>query len=148
MLQPDRHPLRRGRRRAALLRPEDTFNFAIGQYHLRPLKRTQISGIAHYELTDRVEAYGEVYYINSENSYQQASDSFTPVTPGAGASTFLVPNYATNPILLPAVRQFFINNTALFDPDGDGTAAGLGRRAPRRRARLSQLFVRAQPRAT
>ncbi|WP_447756142.1 TonB-dependent receptor domain-containing protein [Sphingopyxis fribergensis] len=111
--------------------PEDTFNFAIGQYHLRPLKRTQISGIAHYELTDRVEAYGEVYYINSENSYQQASDSFTPVTPGAGASTFLVPNYATNPILLPAVRQFFINNTALFDPDGDGTAAvsGAGRRA-------------------
>lgn len=111
--------------------PEDTFNFAIGQYHLRPLERTQISGIAHYALTDRIEAYGEIYYINSENSYQQASDSFTPVTPGAPSSTFLVPNYATNPILLPAVRQFFVDNQALFDPDGDGTAAisGAGRRA-------------------
>lgn len=111
--------------------PQSLFNAQAGNYLLRPLKRIQVTALAHHELSDTIEAFGEAFYMNNQNSYQQAPDSFQPVTPGAGAQTLLVPNYATNPILLPAVRQFFVNNRALFDPDGDGTATvvGAGRRA-------------------
>ncbi|NLW95259.1 MAG: TonB-dependent receptor [Xanthomonadaceae bacterium] len=111
--------------------PEDAYNYADLNYLQRPLERTQVSALAHFRVSDSVEAYGEAYYSNSRNQYQQAPDSFTPLTPGAGSSTLLVPNYANNPVLLPAVREFFANNAHIFDPDGDGTAAivGAGRRA-------------------
>ncbi|MCD9005885.1 TonB-dependent receptor [Luteimonas sp. XNQY3] len=111
--------------------PQDAYNYADLNYLQRPLERTQISGLAHFTINDAVEAYGEGYYANSRNSYQQAPDSFTPVTPGAPSSTLLVPNYVSNPVLLPAVRQFLSDNAHIFDPDGDGVAAivGSGRRA-------------------
>lgn len=111
--------------------PQDAYNYAANNFLLRPLERTQISGIAHYELTPGVEAYAEAYFINSRNEFKQAPDSFTPLTPGAPSSTLLVPNYATSASLSPTVRQFFIDNAGVFDPDGDGTAevVGAGRRA-------------------
>lgn len=111
--------------------PQDAYNYADLNYLQRPLERTQITALGNFQVTDSVQAYGEAYYANNRNEYQQAPDSFTPVTPGAGSSTLLVPNYASNPALLPAVQQFFSNNAAIFDPDGDGTASvvGAGRRA-------------------
>lgn len=111
--------------------PQDAYNYADANFLQRPLKRTQVTGLASYKINDAVEAYAEVYYSEAANRYQQAPDSFTPVTPGAGSSTLLVPNYANNPVLLPAVRQFFADNAHVFDPDGDGTAniVGSGRRA-------------------
>ncbi len=111
--------------------PQDAYNYADLNYLQRPLERTQVSAMAHFRVSDSVEAYAEAYYANSRNEYQQAPDSFTPLTPGAGSSTLLVPNYASNPVLLPAVRDFFAANAHIFDPDGDGTAAivGAGRRA-------------------
>lgn len=111
--------------------PQNLFNAQAGNYLLRPLKRIQVTALARHDVGENIEAYGEAFYMNNKNSYQQAPDSFQPVTPGAGAQTLLVPNYANNPILLPSVRQFFVNNQALFDPDGDGTATvvGAGRRA-------------------
>ncbi|MGH6781411.1 MAG: TonB-dependent receptor plug domain-containing protein, partial [Sphingomonadaceae bacterium] len=111
--------------------PEDRYNYAALNYLLRPLERIQVTGLAHYDITDNVTAYGEAFYINNRNEFQQAPDSFRPVTPGAASGTLLIPNFATNPILLPAVRTFFSNNRALFDSDGDGTAeiVGAGRRA-------------------
>ncbi|HBK45890.1 MAG TPA: TonB-dependent receptor [Xanthomonadaceae bacterium] len=111
--------------------PQDAYNYAGLNYLQRPLQRTQITALGRFKLTDSTEAYGEAYYSNNRNEYQQAPDSFTPVTPGAASSTLLVPNYATNPVLLPAVRQFFADNAHIFDPDGDGVAAvvGAGRRA-------------------
>lgn len=111
--------------------PQDAYNYADLNYLQRPLERTQVTALAHFALTDAVSAYGEAYYSNSRNEYQQAPDSFTPVTPGAPSSTLLVPNYTTNPVLLPAVRRFFADNAHIFDPDGDGVAAivGSGRRA-------------------
>jgi len=111
--------------------PQDAYNYADLNYLQRPLERTQVTSLANYAINDAVEVYAEAYYSNSRNEYQQAPDSFTPLTPGAGASTLLVPNYANNPVLLPNVRQFFANNAHIFDPDGDGTAAIVlsGRRA-------------------
>ena len=111
--------------------PQDAYNYADLNYLQRPLERTQVTALGRFRLTDTVEAYGEAYYANNRNGYQQAPDSFTPVTPGAPSSTLLVPNYATNPVLLPAVRQFFADNAQIFDPDGDGVAqiVGAGRRA-------------------
>lgn len=110
--------------------PEDAYNYAAFNYLQRPLERIQVSTLARYEVSDNIELYGEAYYVNTRNRSQLAPDSATPLTPGAPSGTLLVPGYATNPSLLPAVRDFFINNAGLFDPDGDGTAAvvGAGRR--------------------
>jgi outer membrane receptor protein involved in Fe transport len=111
--------------------PEDAYNYGPFNYLLRPLERIQGSAIARYEINDSVEVFGEAFFVNSRNNTTLAPESFVPLTPGAPSSTLLVPAYATNPILSPATRDFFINNPALFDPDGDGTAAivGAARRA-------------------
>ena len=111
--------------------PQDAYNYAADNYLLRPMERTQISGLAKYDLTDNIQAYAEVFFVNTTNAFQQAPDSFTPLTPGAPSSTLLLPNYATSAALPPALRQFFVNNAHIFDPDNDGTAevVGAGRRA-------------------
>jgi iron complex outermembrane recepter protein len=111
--------------------PEDTYNYASFNLLQRPLERVNLSILDHYDITDHVTAFSEAYFVDARNDYVLAPDSFTPVTPGAASSTLLVPNYATNPILSAATQQFFINNAAIFDPKGTGTAAvvGGGRRA-------------------
>jgi iron complex outermembrane recepter protein len=109
--------------------PETLFNYAAGNYLLRPLDRTQFSGLAHYALGERATAYADVHYALAENEFQQAPDSLAIVT---GTHPFFeVPNYATNPVLSPDVRALFVNNPGIFDPDGDGTAqiaGGISRR--------------------
>lgn len=111
--------------------PENAYNYAPFNYLLRPLERFQGSMLARYEIAPDIEAFAEAFYVNVRNVQSLAPESFVPLTPGAASSTLLLQNYATNPILLPAVRQFFVDNRALFDPDGDGTAAivGAARRA-------------------
>lgn len=106
--------------------PEDGYNYAPFNYLLRPLERIQASALARYEISDRVEVFAEAFFVNSRNNTVLAPESFTPLTPGAPSSTLLVPNYATNPNLFPATRQFFIDNQALFDPNGTGTATVVG----------------------
>ena len=111
--------------------PEDTYNYAPYNLLQRPLDRINISANAHYEVADGITAYAEAYYVNAKNDMILAPDSFTPLTPGAASSTLLIPNYASNPILPEGLRQFFANNAAIFDTNGDGTAeiVGGGRRA-------------------
>jgi iron complex outermembrane recepter protein len=111
--------------------PEDTYNYAGFNLLQRPLERINVSFLSHYEIADHVTAFGEAYFVDSKNNYVLAPDSFTPVTPGAPSSTLLVPNYANNPILSAATRQFFVDNANVFDPKGTGTASvvGGGRRA-------------------
>ncbi|HKQ14747.1 MAG TPA: TonB-dependent receptor [Steroidobacteraceae bacterium] len=109
--------------------PETLYNYAAGNYLLRPLERTQFSGLAHYAINDAVEAYAEVHYALAENEFQQAADSLAIVT--GSNPYFEVLNYATNPVLSPAVRAMFVNNPQIFDPDGDGNArisGGISRR--------------------
>ena len=109
--------------------PETLYNYAAGNYLLRPLERTQFSGLAHYEINDAAEAYAEVHYALAENEFQQAADSLAIVT--GSNPYFEVLNYATNPVLSPDVRAMFVNNPQIFDPDGDGNArisGGISRR--------------------
>ncbi|HUQ09678.1 MAG TPA: TonB-dependent receptor [Steroidobacteraceae bacterium] len=109
--------------------PETLFNYANGNYLLRPLDRWQLSGLAHYAFNDDVEAYMDVHYALAQNEFQQAPDSLAIVT---GTNPYFeVTNYATNPVLTPDVRALFMNNTAIFDPMGTGNAripGGISRR--------------------
>ncbi len=111
--------------------PEDRFNFAPLNYLLRPLERVQISTLGHFDINDRVTAYAELFFMDNRNEWQQAPNAGGLQTSGAARGEYLIPNYATNPVLFPAVRQFLIDNPATFDPDGDGTAViqGTGRRS-------------------
>jgi iron complex outermembrane receptor protein len=109
--------------------PETLFNYAAGNYLLRPLDRSQLSALARYDINENVEAYSEVHYALAENEFQQASDSLSIVT---GTNPYFeVLNYATNPVLTPDVRALFVNNPAIFDPMGTGHAripGGIARR--------------------
>jgi len=106
--------------------PQDLYNYAEPNYLQRPLERTQITALANYQVNDAVEVYGEAYYSNSRNQTQLAPEAIILLTPGAPASTLLIPNYADNPVLLPNVRDFLVNNSHVFDPDDTGTAAIVG----------------------
>lgn len=103
--------------------PQDRFNFAPLNYLLRPLERNQISAIGHFDLRENVTAYSELYFMENRNEWQQAPNAGGLQTSGAPRGTYLIPNYATNPVLFDPVRNFLIDNPATFDPDGDGTAA-------------------------
>jgi iron complex outermembrane recepter protein len=109
--------------------PETLFNYAAGNYLLRPLDRWQFSGLTRYDVTERVTAYVDLHYALAENDFQQASDSLAIVT---GTNPFFeVRDYATNPVLTPDVRALFVNNPSIFDSDGDGHARiadGIARR--------------------
>lgn len=100
--------------------PEDRFNFAPVNFLLRPRDRKQISGLAEYEIFDRVSVYTELFYIDNSQGFQQAPDAFSPVTQGAAPGTLVVPNLATNPLLSQPTIDFFTANAAFFDADGDG----------------------------
>jgi outer membrane receptor protein involved in Fe transport len=111
--------------------PEDRFNFAPLNYLLRPLERVQISALGHYDINDNLTAYTEVFFMDNRNEWQQAPNAGGLQTSGATRGEFHIPDFAVNPVLFPATRQFLIDNTATFDPDGDGTAVieGTGRRS-------------------
>lgn len=100
--------------------PEDTFNYADGNFLLRPFERQQFTGLVNYDVSDRVQAFAEFHYVNSRNHYQQASDSLNVLTPDQ--NYFEVVNYATNPVLSAAVRDLFVRNSAIFDPNNTGNA--------------------------
>jgi outer membrane receptor protein involved in Fe transport len=98
--------------------PQNLYNFAPDNYLQRPLSRAQLSALASYAFTPGVEAYSELFYVDTRNAFQQAPQSGGLNTPGVSPAAFVVPDYGHNPILQAPVRQFFINNPQLFDPDG------------------------------
>jgi iron complex outermembrane recepter protein len=98
--------------------PQDLYNFAPDNYLQRPMSRSQVSALASFELTPAVETYTELFYVDTRNAYQQAPQSGGLNTPGVSPAAFRVPDYGHNPILFAPVRQFFIDNPQLFDPDG------------------------------
>jgi len=102
--------------------PEDRFNFAPLNYLLRPLERIQFTSIAHFDFSDNVTAYSELAFMDNRNEWQQAPNAGGLQTSGAPRGTFVIPDYAVNPVLFDATRQFLIDNPATFDPDGDGNA--------------------------
>ncbi len=119
-----------GGRPEPFCRLRDQFNYAAPNFLLRPLERYQAAITANYELTNGIEAYGQFFYTNKINAFQQAPEAVNPSSSGQPAGTVLIPNALTNPVLTQAQRDFFAANTAFFDPDGDGTytVRGYGRR--------------------
>lgn len=111
--------------------PQDRFNFAPLNYLLRPLERVQISALSHYDINDNVTAYSELFFMENRNEWQQAPNAGGLQTSGAPRGEFHIPDFATNPVLFDATRQFLTSNPAIFDADGDGTAIiqGTGRRS-------------------
>ena len=102
--------------------PEDSFNFAPLNYLLRPLERVQITALGHYDINDYLTAYTELAFMDNRNEWQQAPNAGGLQTSGATRGSYLIPDFANNPVLFDATRTFLIDNTAIFDPDGDGTA--------------------------
>jgi len=105
----------------AFCRPIDQFNYAAGNYLLRPFERWQVSALGSYDINDKVEAYAQFFYTKKENAFQQAPEALNPNSFGQEPGTLLIPNAATNPLFTQPLRDFFAANAGFFDPDGDGT---------------------------
>lgn len=119
-----------GGRPEPFCRLRDQFNYAAPNFLLRPLERYQAAITGNYQLTDGIEAYGQFFYTNKTNAFQQAAEAVNPSSSGQPAGTVLIPNATTNPLFSQAQRDFFAANRGFFDPDGDGvfTVRGYGRR--------------------
>ena len=127
-------------------RPTEQFNYAAGNYILRPLERWQFAANASYEFTDNVEAYTQLFYSRKDNAWQQAPLATSPTSEGSASGELLIPNADTNPLFPAPLQQFFADNVGYFDPDGDGVfvTVGNGRRflefGPRNRNILTNSF--------
>ena len=110
--------------------PEDNFNFAEDNYLLRPMERYQLNSLAHFDVTDDIRAFSQIFYTHKVNAFQQAPEAKNLQSAGAPSGTLFVPNADTNPLFFEPVRQFFADNRQLFDPDNDGIfeIVGSGRR--------------------
>ena len=100
--------------------PEDRFNTNPTNYLLRPYERYSLSALAHFEISEGVEAYTESFFSNNRNTWNLNSESFRPRT--SGQTSLVLPDYVNNPVLFPATRAFIAANAGIFDPDGDGNA--------------------------
>jgi iron complex outermembrane recepter protein len=111
-------------------RPTDGFNYAADNFLLRPMERWQISTIGKYRISDNVEAYGQVFYTKYEQAFQMAPEAVNPTSFGQRAGTVVIPNAANNPLFNQTLRDFWAQNAAFWDADGDGTFVvnGVGRR--------------------
>lgn len=105
---------------APFCRPIDQFNYAKGNYLLRPLERWQITATGKYDITEKVAAYAQLFYTKKENAFQQAPEALNPSSPGQESGTLLIPNANTNPLFTQSLRDFFAANAGFFDADGDG----------------------------
>lgn len=111
-------------------RPIDQFNYAADNFLLRPMERYQISAIGRHQLTDRVEAYAQAFYNKYEQEYQMAPESVAPTSFGEQSGTIVIPDAVNNPLFNSTLQDFWAQNAAFWDPDGDGdyVVSNLGRR--------------------
>ncbi len=95
--------------------PADTYDYnASGSLLMRPLTRYQASVIGHYDLTDAVTAFSELYFIHSKNENEAA--------PYGAAYSLRLNNYAANTTLSQATRDYLSANSASYDASNSGTA--------------------------
>lgn len=111
-------------------RDEDQFNYAADNFLLRPMERYQVSTIGKFQINDRVQAYGQVFYNKYEQAYQQAPESVAPTSAGETSGTVIIPDAVNNPLFTPVLQDFWAQNADFWDPDGDGdyVVSNLGRR--------------------
>lgn len=100
--------------------PQDRYNYNVGNYMFRPYERYSVSALADFKFTENVEAFTELFFMNNKNSWNLNVASFRPQT--SGSNSLILPDYATNPVLFPATKNFLLANAGIFDPDGDGNA--------------------------
>jgi outer membrane receptor protein involved in Fe transport len=128
-------------------RPTEQYNYAAVNFLQRPLEQWQVSTMGHYEVAPGVEAYAQLFYTKKENEFQQAPEAVAPQSSGQESGTVLITNADTNPLFPIATRNFFAQNRAFFDPDGDGifTVRGTQRRfeefGPRNTSITSDSFM-------
>jgi len=108
----------------------DGYNYAETNYLLRPIERFQISALGSTEINDRVEAYAQAFNIKYQQDYQMAYDATPTTSAGYPRGTVYIPNAVNNPVFSPTLQNFWAQNAAIFDPDGDGNyeVFGTGRR--------------------
>ena len=111
-------------------RPTEQFNYAPTNFIYRPFERWQFTATGHYDLSDSVTGYAQLFYTHKENEWQQAFLASSPTSAGSPSGELVIPNADTNPLFPAPLRQFFADNASYFDPDGDGTfvTVGNGRR--------------------
>ena len=104
--------------------PEDRYNYNVGNYMLRPYERYSVSALADFEINESVQLFTELFWMNNKNAWNLNVSSFRPRT--SGTRKLILSDFAINPVMFPAARDFLIANAALYDPDGDGTAEIFG----------------------
>ena len=104
--------------------PENRFDFNPGNFLLRPYERYSLSALANFEIAEGVEAYTELFFSDHQNAWNLNASAFRLRTSGQAGLT--LPNYANNPVLFQATKDFLLANAGLFDPDGDGDAEIFG----------------------
>lgn len=105
--------------------PGGNFNFAEGNYLLRPLDRWQATGIAHYDITDNITAYTEMAYTLNRNEWQQAPNAGGLETNGLDGQ-LLLPDFANNPLFPQVFRDFLSANADFFNCGGDAVCIAAG----------------------
>ncbi len=111
-------------------RPTDQYNYAATNYLLRPIERYQVSVIGNHEFNERVEAYGQAFYVKYQQDYQMAALAAAPTSFGYPSGTVVIPDAVNNPLFTPVLQDFWRRNAHIWDQDGDGnyTVTGNGRR--------------------
>ncbi len=111
-------------------RPLDQFNYAADNFLLRPMERYQISAIGKHEVSERVEVYAQAFYNKYEQAYQMAPESVAPTSFGESQGTVIIPDAVNNPLFNATLQNFWAQNAAFWDADGDGdyVVNNLGRR--------------------
>lgn len=96
-------------------RAGETFNFQPENFIQTPQERWIINGLAHYDISDSITAYSELFYSNNRIVTQLAPDANDiPEPPNQLLVTI------ANPLFNSALRTFLTEN---FDEDGDGVAS-------------------------
>ena len=120
--------------------PEDRFNTNPTNFLLRPYERYSITGLADFRIHENVEAYTELYFMNNQNTWNLNAASFTPRT--SGQVGLILPNYANNPVIPQATRDFISANCSGIRSGRRRQRANSQWRPPSQRSGLEVLQLR------
>ncbi len=111
----------------AFLDPADRYNFAPLNYLQTPMERTGVMAMAHYDLSDNVEAYMEASFSDNVVDHQLAEANIS----------YIFPINVDNPYLSPAMQDV-LNELDIVQ--GGGTGDGIAD------LRISKRFSEVGPR--
>lgn len=91
------------------------FNYAPLNYLQTPQERFLINALGHYDISDNVQFYTELFYANNRINLQLAADANDIPEPSNGPLGVTI----ANPLFNGALQSFLSTN---YDADGDGVA--------------------------